>query len=129
MKKRTKAVIATALVALGFAVVPTAASAHQLPMSYARDAAANVAFDWFLGPDWDTYWVDWCRRHSAHKVSCYANVQGTTYGDLHCGTYSCWSTDTTQTCWKRVRATLKGRYVRYSVGAQTCQSTSDTDRY
>jgi hypothetical protein len=134
MKKRTKtAVAAVALVALGL-VVPTAASADTLSMGYARERASDVAIDWYLAdPDGDGWSVNDCWRYSAHKVSCDANISATHYGDLHCGTYSCHSTDTIRTCWKRVFARLSPHWqawkVRYSVGASHCTTRTDTDYY
>jgi hypothetical protein len=133
-KKRTKTAVAAALVLLGLAAVPTAASADKVAMSYARDQALNVALDWSLAdPDLATPWVDTCWRYSDHKISCDANVEFTHFGDLHCGYYSCWSTDTIRTCWKRVYAKLSPHWqrykVRHSVSAAHCTTTTDTDRY
>jgi hypothetical protein len=133
MKKRTKAVIGLALIVAGLAV-PATASADKVPMSYARDYANNVAIDWSLSdPDLGTFWVDTCWRYSDHKISCDANVEFTHYGDLHCGYYSCWATDTIRTCWKRVYAKLNPHWQRYkvrqSVSAAHCTTTTDTDRF
>jgi hypothetical protein len=120
-RKRTKtAVAAVALVALGL-VAPTAASADTLSMYYARDRAM------------DTWWVDTCYRYSPHKTSCDANVQGTTFGDVHCGYSSCHSTDTTRTCWRRVWAILSPHNqpwrVRYVSSYAHCRTSSDTSYY
>jgi hypothetical protein len=133
MKKGTKAVIGLALIVVGLAV-PATASADKIPMSYARSHTTDVAIDWYLSdPAMTTFWVNGCHRYSAHDTKCDAWVEGTTYGDLHCGYYSCWSTDTTRTCWKRVHATLSPhsqRYrVRYSASIAHCTTTTDTDRF
>ncbi len=130
MRKRTAAGAATVMIALGLAL-PGAASAHKLPMYYARAAANSVALDWAgADPNNTGLWVNYCQRYSDHKTSCDANVESTRYGTLHCGTYSCSETDTITTCWKRVFATLSGAYkVRYRIGYAHCSTRTSTTRY
>ena len=133
-KKKTLTAIATALVALGVGAVsaPTA-SAHKLPVSYVQARATNVAIDWYLSSSqWDSYWVNNCShwpRGNPHKASCDAYVAGTHYGDIHCGSYSCSETDTTTTCWKRVKATVRGNTVHYQVKYPHCSTQSNTDYF
>ena len=67
-----KLIITGAIV--GSMLVPSAASAHYVKVTPAREAATQVARDVYLETNADDYGYAACKRQSAHRVSCLAVV-------------------------------------------------------
>ena len=131
-----KKAIATIAVLAAAMVIPATASADTLSGYYARSKALDVALDWSSssGNTANAY-VDYCKRRSDHVFACDANISWTTYGQLHCSSYSyiCHETDTDHVCWKTVTAKLSPHSqpwkVRYGISGVICRAYSHTETY
>jgi hypothetical protein len=117
--------------------LPVSAVADSLPGSTARYNAYQVAADNFLTTrDATDHWVDTCRRRSAHKISCDANISGESdVGSFNCPTYSysCYQRVRTFLCWRTVTSFLSPHWQRYRVtrrvSVSRCTYGSRTDVY
>jgi hypothetical protein len=131
-----KSLLTLLILLVAACAMPSTANADVLRGWAARDNADDVAINWYLSnPDADTYWVDYCRRHSAHKLSCDANISGSNEGSLRCSeiTYNCYQTVTDFTCWKTVTSILSPHWqnirVTRRVGVGHCRTRIRTEVY
>jgi hypothetical protein len=130
----SKSVLTLSILLVAACAMPSTAGADSLRGWVARNNANDVALNWYLSnPDASSYWVDYCHRRSAHKISCDANISGESYGRFWCSdvTYNCYQTINEFTCWKAVTSILsphwKPIFVTRRVGVAQCSNQTRTE--